>query len=482
MRRFSVAIILAGALLSIPALAESPALYFSQALPPPITGDYGLWGHRLASAGDVNGDGFGDFLATGALPDGTSFNAYAYLYFGGVEGLGPTPTEVFKAQSYFPEAVYAVGAGDVDGDGYDDILVSDPFINFPSWNNKIYLFRGGPDGISSSPAWEYSPRGSNGANLSRAGDLNGDGFGDVVISDAIPDAVEWWWSNSGALVFYGSSSGLGSEPDVSIIRPQPNLYFGNAFLPIGDVNGDGLDDLVVYSERGSWAWDDPQGYFLHLYLGSTTGVATSPAWEAAEWDAMNFPTIGASLAAGDFNGDGKPDLAAGGYHAAMSENLAGGGAFVWYGDGASFGEEYGWSFYSDWQNSWFGEAVAAGDVNGDGFDDLLVIAPQYGMGLGDEGNEEPVGRIFAFYGSPTGLSPAPDFVAGSNDYSFTGHALVNAGDLNGDGNDDFAATVFTNDSEESVLGVAEIAYGQKKPNLRGAGIGPLCFVEAVFER
>lgn len=479
MRRFILFCTAISALVAVPALSVAPLLDFSQALTPPRHGNYGYWGHHLAAAGDVNGDGYDDFLAVGTLPDGYTQNAYLYLYYGSPTGLNPSPVEIFWAHVLNPDIVVASGAGDVDGDGFDDVLVGVPFLDGPYWINRVFLFRGGADGIVAAHPWEYAPVGASGLRISKAGDLNGDGFADVVISDNVPRENEWF-ADPGALVFYGSQSGLSETPDVTIIRPQENIYFGQNFLPAGDVNRDGYDDLVVFSDRGSWSNTDPQGYFLHLFLGSASGLATSPAWEAAEWDALNFRTMDMSLAAGDFNADGRPDLAAGGHNAAPESGLAGGGSFVWYGDGAAYGTGYGWSYLSDWPNSWMGESVAAGDVNGDSIDDLLVVAPQYGMSWGDIGEELPIGRILVFFGSTAGLPTSPDLVLSSDSYAFQGYALVNAGDLNGDGRDDYGATVRT-DSEEGVTGTVEIAYGRRISNFHDSGIGPLCFVGTLLD-
>ncbi len=184
-------------------------------------------------------------------------------------------------------------AGDVDGDGYDDVLVCDD-------GNRFLLYRGSALGLEPDPAWDY-PQGSLGCNFRRiaaAGDLNDDGYDDVVagLREYASGSYEY-----GFRVFLGSSGGLEDEPGQTLIGEGS---FGSALASVGDVNGDGFDDLAV------GAFEEPGGGRVYLHLGSEVGVQPQPAW--ANDPIPDSGELGFSVSsAGDVNGDGLVDLLVG---------------------------------------------------------------------------------------------------------------------------------------------------------------------------
>jgi len=201
--------------------------------------------------------------------------------------------------------------------------------------------------------------------------------------------------------------------------------FGSSVASAGDVNSDGYDDIVI----GAFRYPAGAGYGqAYLFFGG-------PAIDEMADLVLSPPSggtgqFGFSVAsAGDFNGDGYADIIVGARGAAPS-----GRAFIYYG-GPSLDETPDVTLIGETTASWFGNSVApAGDVNGDGFDDVIVGAPMYGPSVSQ------VGRAYVFYG---GSAPdaIPDKVftgAAANDQ--VGWMVGGAGDMNGDGHSDVFAT------------------------------------------
>ena len=199
--------------------------------------------------------------------------------------------------------------------------------------------------------------------------------------------------------------------------------FGSSVASVGDVNGDGYDDIVIganfYPNEGG------QGR-AYLYFGGPA-IDSEPDLDIPS-PLSGIGWFGISVAsAGDFNGDGSPDIIVGARYAAPS-----GKAFIYYG-GPLLDATPDVTLNGESSGSWFGNSVAsAGDVNGDGFGDLIVGAPNYGS--------QAAGRVYVFFGGST-----PDAIP---DRVFTdpiasdqlGWVVGGAGDMNGDGYPDLFAT------------------------------------------
>ncbi|KAB0264217.1 integrin alpha [Microvirga brassicacearum] len=194
-----------------------------------------------------------------------------------------------------PRAEFGVevaGAGDVDGDGFDDVIVGAYLWDGnESAEGAAFVYRGGSSGVESAPLWRGE---SNlvgwhfGRAVRGAGDVNGDGFADIIVGGpTFADSPDDGDFRPKAYVYLGSPTGPSATPDWEVQSPQLGDRFGRAVGTAGDVNGDGFDDVVVSAYFHDSPLDpahiDAGG--LAVYLGSATGLSTHHDWFVVSDDA-----------------------------------------------------------------------------------------------------------------------------------------------------------------------------------------------------
>jgi hypothetical protein len=334
-----------------------------------------------------------------------------------IDPLSTSPNWVVTLGYSFGSASSA--AGDVNGDGYGDVIVGakETTTNFTN-DGKVYLFLGSSTGLSTSPAWSSTGANENSAqgnSISTAGDVNGDGYSDVIIGE--PGYKVAGVSRGRALVYLGSPSGLSTSPNWSVIGTTTDL--GRAVSTAGDVNGDGYSDVIVSTAYGTIDSANILGG-AYLYLGSSSGLSSTPAWRAR--GTKYFENYGNSVCtAGDINGDGYSDIVIGAPQYSINSSSNEGAVYGFYGSSTGLASTPDWFVTGPQSGYKFGYAVyTAGDVNGDGYSDVVIGAPDSG-------------KAFVFHGSASGLSQTQNWVAAGAAGSGFGFSVSTAGDIDGDG-------------------------------------------------
>ncbi len=446
-------------------------------------------GLSVSSAGDFNGDGFGD-LIVGAPYAGVN-NAFgaAYVVFGSDSGFAPeldlgalNGTDGFRIDGVVEGETLGFsvsGAGDVNGDGFDDLIIGDAGTTDGGAEATTYVVFG--QTISVGPVFDVTTlSGANGFRLisgdagqvavAGAGDVNGDGFGDVIVGTKIAQRPAGD-SSGAAYVFFGNATGFADIVDLAALDGTNGFkltgaesdYAGSAVSGAGDINGDGFDDVIVGATR------QPAGEpgAAYVFFGKALGFAAD--LDLAGLNGANgFKFRGgysgggagsALSAAGDLNGDGFADLIVG----APGASSGAGAVHVIYGKPFAFLAEIGTpdvQLDGEKANDALGTSVShIGDFNGDGFGDVLVGASHQGGGRGS--SYVVFGALYSFGYTDQGLGGLDNktglkiFGAAAGDNS--GRSVSAAGDVNGDG---FADLIIGASQELSAgAGAAYVVFG-----------------------
>ena len=404
------------------------------------TGTASFTGGSVSSAGDVNGDGIDDLIV------GTDLANTSYVVFGSNSGFasnielstldGSNGFRFGGIDSGDRTGSSVSGAGDVNGDGFDDLIAGAPggdaggnlnagesFVVFGSsggfaprlgltsldGNNGFRL--DGIDGLDRS-----------GRSVSGAGDINGDGLADVIIGAYRGDPNGNQFAGQ-SFVIFGSSKGFSASLSLSTLDGSNGFRLdgivagdetGISVSGAGDVNGDGIDDLIIGASRG-----DPGNQILnagqvYVVFGSTDSFAATV--DLADLDGTNgfrlngidiYDLAGIAVdGAGDFNGDGLADMLIGASRAGLA-----GESYVVFGSSGGFASNISLStldgsdgFRLDGvsEDGRSGASVSnAGDVNGDGYSDLII-----GAFAADPSGNSRAGESYVVFGGPNGPGSA----------------------------------------------------------------------------
>ncbi len=406
------------------------------------------FGTAIAGGGDGNGDGFADFAAGG--PEANAAAGMARLFLGSGRGPDSAYTAAIDGAGDGARLGRAVAlAGDVNGDSFSDLLVG-AFASAAGGTNsgRAWLWPGAGTGVvgTAKSIGVGAPGDFYGRSVAGVGDVNGDGYADVLVGapqndpdTTIGDFRSLNLTDPGyAQLYLGSASDLAATPSLTLTGEADDDHFGYAIAGLGDTNGDGFSDVLVSAFKNDAAGADTGR--AYLFLGGTIGLLPTPVFTATGEAAGDF--FGFALAGlGDVNGDGLADAAIGAY------TNDGGGAdagrvYIFHGTVTGLESSPSLTLTGAAAGDLFGFGLAgAGDVNGDGFNDLLIGA------FGNDATGDGAGRAWLYFGSATGISPT-GVVLGSGEASGDafGYAVAGTGDVNGDGFADLLIGAHLNDA------------------------------------
>jgi hypothetical protein len=370
------------------------------------------FGESLAMLGDVDGDAVCDF-AVGSWHPTPTFEGGVYVY----SGAGRTLIRRIDGLQSYEKLGYSLAAlGDVDGDGVPDLAIGAPWWFEPGgWDGgRVCVY----SGATGSLVWYQPSQGKQcvlGASIANVGDVDGDGVDDFVAGAPNLD--------TGAHIYAGAAyvfSGKAGTILYTWIGDEDFLGLGNSSSSLGDADGDGVPDVVVGAGLGGV--NGKNRGRVYLYSGKDGSLLQT--WTGT----IDSAVFGRGLAPmGDLNGDGCADLAIGSAVGPQNQPMD---VYLYSGrDGTLIDTIHGtrnWDF--------FGQALAnAGDLDGDGFPELLVGAPNDSTLFNDGGAVHVVsGRtrreLYRF-----------DAEGGYGDF---GHAVAGGQDLDGDSIPDILAGAY----------------------------------------
>ncbi|MGF1935799.1 MAG: beta strand repeat-containing protein [Nostoc sp. ChiQUE02] len=468
-------------------------------------------GFSVSSAGDINGDGIDDLIigAFRADPNGDS-SGQSYVVFGSKGGFsaqlnlstlnGTSGFAINGINANDQSGRSVSSAGDINGDGIDDLIIgafrADPNGDSSGQSYVVFGSKGGfsaqlnlstLNGTSGFAINGINANDNSGFSVSSAGDINGDGIDDLIIGAPFADPNGKYSGQS--YVVFGSKGGFSAQFNLSTLNGtsgfaingiNPGDASGYSVSSAGDINGDGIDDLIIgapfadpNSEISGQSYvvfgnkGDFSAQFNLSTLNGTSGFAINGINEG------DFSGYSVS-SAGDINGDGIDDLIIGANDADPNGENSG-QSYVVFGSKGGFSAQFNLSTLNGTNGfaingingmDYSGISVSsAGDINGDGIDDLIIGA------FAADPNSIPSGQAYVVFGSKEGFGASFDLstLNGTNGFAINsinprdalGISVSSAGDINGDGIDDLIIGASNADPNGNYSGQSYVLFGGK---------------------
>jgi FG-GAP repeat len=459
-------------------------------------------GYSVASAGDVNGDGFDDIIigAPFSASNGLTRSGESYVVFGAIGGFeaafsldeldGSNGFRVNGATAGRASGYAVSAAGDVNGDGLGDVIIG-------SWENsrqygdgsgESYVIFGSTtrfsaalslsdlDGSNGFRLNGVNPSDYAGFSVASAGDVNGDGFDDILVGRPY---------SGGSYVVFGTDDGFAASLSLGDLNGSNGFRIegaGSALASAGDINGDGFDDILIGASSAN-PGGTSRGGESYVVFGTDAGYDASISLDDLN-GANGFRLVGATslersgtsvASAGDVNGDGLDDILIGAPGMGGPYEIGPGGSYLFFGSAerppatirlSDLDGSNGFLMSGVGRGDENGRSVSsAGDVNGDGFDDILIGAPR-----ADPNHRTEAGESYVVLGAATGFASAmgTGSLNGSNGFRIpgiywgdrSGYSVSSAGDVNGDGFGDILIGAFDADpNQQSSAGESYLIFG-----------------------
>lgn len=406
----------------------------------------------ISKGGDINGDGYADFIV--GVP--REQEVEIYIVQGSSSNIISSPPLLLDMDPW--DQVWVSDAGNVNNDRYDDVMIGRSVFlgteRFLNTSNRIDL----EQGLAFYDA----------STVSAAGDVNGDGFDDVLVGYSTSDEE---FDFNMAELYYGKPGGIDSRSGFQMRNENnDNIFqFGKYVEELGDINKDGYDDFIVLAnkdgrsriflgspvgpvERGNYwvnstlnmvsgnldyngdGYPDMIGLKMGneeinavMYEGSITGFKNAFACFAGELPANKF--VGELLQpVGDFNKDGYDDVLTSFWD--YEPVFPRGRLILYTGAPIDLGTAFSWRL-TEYTEAFAEELSGGGDINGDGFTDFIVGAPDA------PGAQFFSGRVDIWFGKSTPVSAIADqSLTGEIDELHFGQHIKFVGDIDNDGFDD----------------------------------------------
>jgi hypothetical protein len=377
-----------------------------------------MLGALVISARNINGDGSSDIIISAPGSGAGTDIGRVYVYFG--SDLTKAPDLTLTGSASGGCFGYSIAVGDINGDGYDDIIIGEPFNNEAGAKaGKTYVYFGG---LSPTNYPNVIMKGQAAGNMFgysvSCRDINNDDHDDIIIGAPYNSAAG---TNAGKVYVYFGSENLDAAADLIMTGTASGDLFGYSVASANNIDGNANSGVIVGAPGLPANTDRPGKAYVYFGGGSVNNIA-----DLVMAGQTNGDLFGCSISSGDFNGDGSNDIIVG----AEKNNTiatAAGKAYIYYG-GKNMTNIPILTMTGEAVNDRFGHlAACAGDLNGDGYSDIIINSPN---------NTNATGKVYLYFGGLFMNNIADTAIKGEGVGDNFGSSISSAGDMNNDGIDE----------------------------------------------